>query len=192
MGLGALSTLEPVKARAEAARLHSSFSGVLEALKVVIRSFAEHAPSHCRLVVKEHPLDNGVCDWELETADLAQRFGIADRVDYLASGDIEVIAERARGMVTINSTSGTLGLARGVPVVVLGKAIYDLPGLTFQHGLDRFWGEATAPDAETFAAFRRVLIDRCLIPGGFFSDEALDKVVTFAVARFEGRLLLPN
>lgn len=173
-------------------RLHSSFSGVLEALKVVIRSFAEHAPSHCRLVVKEHPLDNGVCDWELETADLAQRFGIADRVDYLASGDIEVIAERARGMVTINSTSGTLGLARGVPVVVLGKAIYDLPGLTFQHGLDRFWGEATAPDAETFAAFRRVLIDRCLIPGGFFSDEALDKVVTFAVARFEGRLLLPN
>jgi capsular polysaccharide export protein len=85
-----------------------------------------------------------------------------------------------------------LGLDKGVPVVVLGKAIYDMPDLTFQHGLDRFWTEATAPDAETFAAFRRVLIDHCLIPGGFFSKPALDKVVTHAVARFEGRLLLPD
>ncbi|OYU78090.1 MAG: hypothetical protein CFE32_03120 [Alphaproteobacteria bacterium PA3] len=51
--------------------------------------------------------------------------------------------------------TGTLALARGGPVVVLGKAVYDLPGLTFQDGLDRFWTEATAPDAATFAAFRR-------------------------------------
>ena len=173
-------------------RLHSPFAGIVEALKVVLQSFADHAPANTRLVVKEHPLDNGVRDWELETADQAQRFGIADRVDYLAWGDIEAIAERALGMVTINSTSGTLGLAKGVPVVVLGKAIYDLPDLTFQHGLDRFWTEATPPDADTFAAFRRVLIDHCLIPGGFFSDEALDKVVAHAIARFEGRQLLPD
>lgn len=173
-------------------RLHSPFAGIVEALRVVLQSFADHAPSHCRLVVKEHPLDNGVRDWELETSDLANRYGVADRVDYLAWGDIEEIAERALGMVTINSTSGTLGLARGIPVVVLGKAVYDLPDLTFPYGLDRFWTEATPPDGETFAAFRRVLIEDCLIPGGFFSDEALDKVVTHAIARFEGRRLLPD
>lgn len=173
-------------------RLHSPFAGIIEALKVVIQSFAKHAPVHSRLIVKEHPLDNGVRDWQLETSDLAERFGVANRVDYLAWGDIETIAEGALGMVTINSTSGTLGLDKGVPVVVLGKAIYDMPDLTFQHGLDRFWTEATAPDAETFAAFRRVLIDHSLIPGGFFSKPALDKVVTHAVARFEGRLLLPD
>lgn len=173
-------------------RLHSPFAGIIEALKMVLQSFAEHAPADARLVVKEHPLDNGVRDWQLETTDLAVMLGIADRVDYLAWGDIEAITERAHGMVTINSTSGTLGLAKGIPVVVLGKAIYDLPDLTFQCGLDRFWTEATPPDAQTFAAFRRVLIDHCLIPGGFFSDEALDKVVTHAVARFEGRQLLPD
>lgn len=173
-------------------RLHSPFAGIVEALKVILQSFAEHAPAHTRLVVKEHPLDNGVRDWQLEASDLADRFGVADRVDYLAWGDIEAIAERAQGIVTINSTSGTLGLAKGIPVVVLGTAIYDLPDLTFQHGLDRFWTEATPPDGETFDAFRRVLIDRCLIPGGFFSDEALDIVVTHAVARFEGRQLQPE
>ncbi|PKP95449.1 MAG: capsular biosynthesis protein [Alphaproteobacteria bacterium HGW-Alphaproteobacteria-14] len=170
-------------------RLHSPFAGVKEALKVVLESFAKHAPAHSRLLVKEHPLDNGVRNWELETSDLAARFGIAERVDYLAWGDIETISERALGMVTINSTSGTLALAMGVPVVALGTAIYDLPDLTCQTGLDRFWNEAPPPDGETFAAFRRVLIDCCLIPGGFFSDEALNKVVAHAIARFDGRQL---
>lgn len=173
-------------------RLHSPFAGIVEAMKMVLGSFAEHAPPATRLVIKEHPLDNGVRDWKLEAATLAQQFGIADRVDYLAWGDIEAIAQRARGMVTVNSTSGTLALARGVPVVVLGKAIYDLADLTFQHGLDRFWTEATPPDEATFAAFQRVLIDTSLIPGGFFSDEALDKVVKHAVARFDGSPLLPE
>ncbi|MFM7350248.1 MAG: capsular biosynthesis protein, partial [Erythrobacter sp.] len=104
----------------------------------------------------------------------------------------EAIGQRARGMVTVNSTSGTLALARGVPVVVLGKAVYDIADLTFQGGLDRFWTEATPPDEATFAAFQRVLIDTSLIPGGFFSDEALDKVVKHAVARFGGTPLLPE
>lgn len=173
-------------------RLHSPFAGMLEPLKLVLQSFADHAPPGARLVVKEHPLDNGVRDWQLETADFAERFGIAERVDYLAWGDIETIAEQALGMVTINSTSGTLGLTRGVPVIVLGSAIYDLPGLTAQGGLDQFWHRPTPPDPDTFAAFQRVLIDQCLIPGGFFSDEALSKVVRHAIARFEGRRLLPD
>jgi len=41
-------------------------------------------------------------------------------------------------------------------------------------------------------ASARVLVERCLIPGGFFSEEALDKVVRHAVARFEGKGLLPE
>lgn len=173
-------------------RLHSPFAGISDALKTVLESFAAHAPAHARLVIKEHPLDNGVRDWKLEAEHLAERFGVLDRVDYLAWGDIEAIASNALGIVTVNSTSGTFGLARGVPVVVLGTAVYDIPDLTFQDGLDRFWREAIPPDPETFAAFRRVLIDTCLIPGGFFSDEALGKVVQHAIARFEGRDLVPD
>jgi capsular polysaccharide export protein len=95
-------------------------------------------------------------------------------------------------MVTINSTSGTLALDIGVPVVALGQAIYDMPDITFQNGLDTFWQAPVAPDAATFAAFRRVLIERCLIPGGFFSEEALDKVVRHAIRRFEGRPIAPE
>jgi capsular polysaccharide export protein len=173
-------------------RLHSPFAGIAGAIRLVIESFANHAPTHVRLVVKEHPLDNGVRDWQQETADMAALFGVSDRVDYLPWGDIVPVAQRARGMVTINSTSGTLGLAMGVPVLALGHAVYDIPDITFQGGLDAFWQNPVPPDVATFAAFRRVLIERCLIPGGFFSEEALDKVVRHAVARLEGRPLLPE
>ncbi|WP_347303265.1 capsular biosynthesis protein [Croceibacterium sp. TMG7-5b_MA50] len=173
-------------------RLHSPFAGMAPAIRLVVESFARHAPAGTRLVVKEHPLDNGVRNWAQETADAAALFGVGDRVDYLATGDIVPIAQGARGMVTVNSTSGTFGLASGVPVLVLGHAVYDVPDLTNQAGIDAFWQDPVPPDPATFAAFRRVLIERCLIPGGFFSDEALDKVVRHAVARLEGHPLLPE
>ena len=173
-------------------RLHSPFASMTDAVLLVIRSFAQHAPAGTRLVVKEHPLDNGVVDWREETRSLAALLGVADRVDYMGWGDIVPVAKKARGVVTVNSTSGTLALDMGVPVIALGQAVYDIADITYQGGIDRFWSDAPPPDPETFAAFRRVLAERCLIPGGFFSDEALDKVVRHAVARFEGKGLIPE
>ncbi|HLY87549.1 MAG TPA: capsular biosynthesis protein [Acetobacteraceae bacterium] len=166
-------------------RLHSSFAGIADALRTVIQSFAAHARPSLRLVVKEHPLDNGVRDWRGETAALAALYGIADRVDYLESGDIVPVARNAQGVVTINSTSGTLALALGVPVIALGQAVYDIEGITFQGSLDDFWHAPGKPDCETFAAFRRVLIDRCLVAGGFFSEEALVKVTDGVIRRLK-------
>lgn len=166
-------------------RLHSSFAGIADALRMVIASFAAHAPATLRLVIKEHPLDNGVRDWRHETAALAELYGVADRIDYLESGDIVPVARRSKGMVTINSTSGTLALALGVPVIALGRAVYDIEGITFQGQLDDFWVNPGQPDTETFDAFRRVLIERCLVAGGFFSEEALAKVTEGVIARLE-------
>jgi len=166
-------------------RLHSSFAGIADALRMVIASFTANAPAELRLVVKEHPLDNGVRDWRLETATLAELYGVGDRVDYLESGDIVPVAQRSKGVVTINSTSGTLALALDIPVIALGQAVYDIEGITFQGSLDDFWRDPGKPDTDTFAAFRRVLIDRCLVAGGFFSEEALAKVTKGVIARLE-------
>lgn len=166
-------------------RLHSSFAGIADALRLVIASFAANAPPEMRLVVKEHPLDNGVRDWRHETAVLAELYGLNGRVDYLEGGDIVAVAQRSRGMVTINSTSGTLALALDVPVIALGEAVYDIEDITYQGPLDDFWRDPGKPDAETFAAFRRVLIDRCLVAGGFFSEQALAKLIPGVIARLE-------
>jgi capsular polysaccharide export protein len=84
-----------------------------------------------------------------------------------------------------------LALACGVPVVALGKAVYDIAGLTFQGGLDDFWSTPAAPDADLFDAFRRVLADRCLIPGSFFNKAGLRLAVDAAVKRLEAGYARP-
>lgn len=173
-------------------RLHSSYSGVAEVITEILVSFAKYAPLELRLVIKEHPLDNGVQDWKALVSRLAAAHGVSNRVDYMELGDIAHIVRYARGVVTVNSTTGTLALAKGVPVLTLGQAVYDMKGLTDQGTLEDFWQNPTPPDKRVFAAFRRVLIDQCLIPGGFFSEEGLEKLTTSAVARLEQYALSHN
>ena len=166
-------------------RLHSSFSGMHEAIELVLASFAANAPAESLLVVKEHPLENGLIDWRHFVAESAARHAITDRLVYLEAGVIDDLVKRASGVVTVNSTTGTLALAIGVPVITLGNAIYDLQGLTFQGELRAFWTAPTPPDASMFDAFRRVLASRCLVRGGFFSDRGLSLLTDGAVARIE-------
>lgn len=45
----------------------------------------------------------------------------------------------ARGVITLNSTSDAMALARGISVVALGQAVYDIPDVTFAGTLDEFW-----------------------------------------------------
>jgi capsular polysaccharide export protein len=166
-------------------RLHSSFSGMRGAIETVLASFAAAAPAHAMLAIKEHPLDNGLVNWRRFTLAAAERLGVLDRLVYLEDGDIARLVRDARGVVTVNSTSGTLALASGVPVVTLGTAIYDIQGLTFQGELSEFWTAPVAPDAALYEAFRKVLVQRCLVRGGFFSEQGLGMLVEGAVARME-------
>jgi len=166
-------------------RVHSHFKGVQPAIELVLASFAAHAPADTLLVVKAHPLDNGLVDWGRRTRQVAASLGISDRIVFLEAGDIDVLVRPARGLVTVNSTTGTLALRHGVPTLVLGDAVYDIPRITDQGGIDNFWVDPTPPDMDVYAAFRRVLIDRCLIHGGYFSDEGLAMLVAGACARLE-------
>jgi len=167
-------------------RLHSRFGSMTPVVKTIIESFARHAPGDAMLVVKEHPLDDGLVPWRQVVGRLAEEWKVADRVVYLETGDIDALIGRTLGVVTVNSTVGTLALAAGVPVAALGTAIYDLAGLTHQGTLAEFWAAPVPPDAALFAAFRRVLVDRCLLVGGFFSEQGIRMLVGNAVVRLEG------
>jgi len=166
-------------------RVHSQFTGMQPAIEMVLGSFARNAPANELLVVKGHPLDNGLTDWNKRTRAVAQELGITDRVLFVEWADIDVLVREARGVVTVNSTTGTLSLRHGVPTAVLGDAVYDIPRITHQGGLDSFWASPSAPDMEVFDAFRRVLVDRCLIHGGYFSEEGLQMLVAGAATRLE-------
>ena len=166
-------------------RINSSFGRLAPAIETVLTSFAQHAPSEALLVVKEHPLDPQLHDWRAKVEASAARLGIAGRVIYLVGGDMAALAQRSQGLVTVNSTSGILALSAAVPVVTLGSPVYDMRGLTFQHGLDRFWTEAQAPNPVLFDAFRRVVADRTQINGGYFSSQGVEMAVQGAIARVE-------
>lgn len=169
-------------------RIHSPFGNMRAALRFVIKSFAQHAPAHVSLVVKRHPLDPGLVAWSRLTRRLATHYGVKDRVVYLADWDIAEIVQKSLGVITVNSTVGTLALNSAKPVLVLGHAVYKVPGIVHQGRLESFWSSPQAPDMALYSAFRRVLIDRCLIRGGLLSDEGLTLLVDNAVRRLvDGR-----
>jgi capsular polysaccharide export protein len=172
-------------------RVHSPFRAMHLAIEHVLASFSRHAPPAARLVVKLHPLDSGLVDWAAITGYIAVELGIADRLVILDGGDLGKLLMHKPAVVTVNSTVGTLALACGLPVIALGKAVYDIAGLTFQGELDEFWNTPTTPDADLFDVFRRVLAARCLIPGSFFNEAGLKVAVDAAVGRLEAAYARP-
>jgi len=173
-------------------RTHSPFATMREATLYVMENFAEHAPEHMNLVIKEHPLDCEYRSWRRFVIKHARRLMIENRIIHIAGGDLNRMTRDSHGIVTVNSTSGTLGLSAGTPVFVMGSAIYDIPGITHQGKLDDFWAAPVPPDMELYDAFRSVLHKRCLVAGGFASQSAIATLIDSTMIRlFEDPAHIP-
>jgi capsular polysaccharide export protein len=166
-------------------RAHSPFPDMQSAATYVIESFAAYAAPEDHLLLKAHPLDSSFFDWGKFVRRQAIRAGLADRLHFIDGGDLEPLVKAARGLVCVNSTSATLALAAGTPVCTVGEAIYDMPGLTHQQHLDRFWADPTPPEPGLYPAFRRVLVDRCLVRGGLASESAVTTLIASILERLE-------
>ncbi|MBA2725838.1 MAG: capsular biosynthesis protein [Actinobacteria bacterium] len=164
-------------------RTHSSFPDMQSAAAYTIASFASHAPQNAHLLLKGHPLDCSFFDWSHFVKQQARLRNLANRIHYIDGGDLEEIVRAARGLVCVNSTSATLALANGTPVCTIGEAIYDIAGLTHPRHLDSFWTDAQPPEPGLYAAFRRVLADRCLVRGGLASESAVTTLIGSVVSR---------
>lgn len=164
-------------------REHSPFPDMASAVHYVLDSFQRHAPADTLLLIKEHPLDAGTTIWSQFVKREAKKRGLAGRVLHIAGGDLAHMAERSKGMITVNSTSGSFALAAKVPVIVLGDAIYGVDGLTYQQPLDRYWTAMAHPDERVWQAFRQVLHARCLVRGGFASESAVAILVDSVISR---------
>jgi capsular polysaccharide export protein len=166
-------------------RQHSAFGRMQPAIEHAIGSFARHAPAEALLVVTEHPLDTGVVDLRRAARRCADQNGVGSRLAYLEGGTPPALLRLCRGMITVNSTLGILALGMGVPVAALGRALYALPGLSYQGALDEFWRDAAPPDAILFDAFLRVMVARTQINGGFHSGSGIALAVQNAALRLQ-------
>jgi len=164
---------------------HSPYPDMASAMHHVVESFARAAPARTRLIVKRHPLDPGLIHYRQQLRQAAHALGIAERVFFLESGQLDPLIKASQGIVTVNSTVGNSALNHRRPVIALGTALYALPGLTFQGNLDDFWhaSPSTRPDWQLWQAFRHIITTRTQVNGGVHSTAGITLAVEGAVQR---------
>ena len=162
---------------------HSPFENMASALRVCLESFARSAPRDRRLAVKIHPLDPGLVNYSSILRGWCRQLNICDRVFFLESGNLPKLLSHTAGVVTVNSTVGGSALVHARPLIALGRALYNLPGLTFQGNLDEFWEEPPKPDMNLFRNFRDVVIRDSQVNGGFYCREGISLAITNSIPR---------
>lgn len=162
-------------------RASSGYASLGDMLEEVIASFAVEAPPDVSLVVKQHPMDNGLEAWPWKIRRLARESGVGSRVIAADGGALDLFLEKARGVITVNSTVGLQALRQDCPVIALGDAVYDMQGLTHRSGLAPFWTAPEPPSPDLRAAFLALLADRVQVRGSFYDREgrraAIEEIV---------------
>ncbi len=173
--------------------VHSRHGGNAAFVDELITSFASEAPSDTILVVKQHPLDYGVERTPARVAALIERHNLTDRVFFLRKTSIDKIMARAHAVVTINSTAGLAAIIEEKPVLCVGRAFYNIPGLTSRGPLARFWREATPPSSNLVKGFVAFLKRTSQFNGGFHTPEGREILVPRLAQRLiEGVRLAPK
>jgi len=147
---------------------HSDYNSIEHFIGEVLTSFSNFAPKNKALVFKHHPLDRGYTDYTNLLENMISEHGLHGRVYYVHDVCLPTLLKNAQGTVLINSTVGMSSLFHGTPVKTLGKAIYDLPGLTSDASLKRFWKNRETVDTKAFINFRHFLIGRNQINGNLY------------------------
>jgi len=166
-------------------RAYSHYPDMDTPIAEVIRSFAAHADPRAHLLVKVHPWDPGLKNWGKIVNRLASGQGVSSRVHYLDGGNLNAMIRKSRGMVTINSTSGLQALRKACPVITLGQAVYDVPGLSFQGELNEFWKQATPPNLALRDAYINAMAATLQVRGVFYRQPGLNAAVVEAVQRLD-------
>lgn len=150
---------------------HSHYHDIREFITEVLGSFAQHADKNHHLVFKHHPMDRGQRDYRRLLTSLSAQHGVAGRVHYVHDVHLPTLLRHSRGVVTINSTVGLSALYHDKPLRVMGRALYDLPGLTFQGELAQFWSAQSRVDKVLWRRFRSFLITQTQLNGAFYGSD---------------------
>lgn len=149
-------------------KIHSKYNSVEEFIEEVIKSFARHACKEHYLVFKHHPVDRGFKHYEKFIRKLAKEHEIEKRIFYVHDLHLPTLIKNSLGVVVVNSTVGLQALWHNIPVKTMGKAIYDIEGLTFQGTLDDFWKNPGEVDKNLFKKFYNYVIKTTQLNGSFY------------------------
>lgn len=168
-------------------RSSSDYQHLSEFMEEVFASFAANAPTQRHLVVKLHPLDNGLENWFRWGRRLASKYRIESRLHVIKGGDLDALLRQSVGVVVVNSTVGIHALRSGVPTYVAGRAVFNIAGLTHQDSLDTFWREPNSVDRTFFTDFEKA-ISKIQVKGSFFNQQGR----TIAIDTIRKRFRIPQ
>lgn len=149
-------------------KIHSDLKNIEKYIELVLKDFGLHADQSMHLVLKHHPMDRGYRNYRKLINRYAQQFHIQGRVHYFCDIHFPTLLKHGLGLVTVNSTTGIQALFHQIPVKVLGFALYNLPKLTNQYALSKFWTNPGKVDSHYFSYFRRELIFYSQLNGSFY------------------------
>lgn len=147
---------------------HSDYADVADFIKQVLTSFAKFAPPNTSILFKHHPLDRGHRNYAKLLKHLSKQLGVAGRVFYGCDMHLPSIIKASMGMITVNSTTALQSIYHQKPTKIMGRALYDVVGLTDQKPLDDFWGNPVPPNHEFYLKFREYLIEQTQLNGSFY------------------------
>lgn len=149
-------------------KTHSKLKSVEKYIALVIENFSTYADTSTHLLIKHHPMDRGYRDYRKLITQYAKQFNVESRVHYFCDIHLPTALKHSLGLVTVNSTTGIQALFHHIPVKVLGYALYNLPKLTNQYALSKFWKNPGQVDVQYFAYFRKELISYSQLNGSFY------------------------
>lgn len=147
--------------------VRSKYTSIEEFIEEVTESFFKYAPAKTKLIFKVHPIDRGYADYRQFIQNLNAKFQ-SDRLLYLDKINNPIALTNALGCVTVNSSMGISSLINKTPVICLGEAAFDLPGLTHQGNLDTFWTDAEEVNTDNVKKFVSLLKETSQGHGTFY------------------------
>jgi capsular polysaccharide export protein len=147
---------------------HSEYGSIEKFIIEVLESFAKNTNSDF-IIFKHHPIDRGRKNYKQFILEQSNELGISNRVLVVHDLHLPTLLNNAKGTITINSTVGLSSIFHKTATITLGKAIYDIEGLTNKNiSLDEFWLNYKKPDANLANKFRQHLIQTTQLNGNFF------------------------
>lgn len=174
-------------------RNHSPYKDVRNYINDVMYSFSKKAAPTDFLVFKHHPMDRGHRLYGPLIKKLGKQYGVSNRVIYVHDLPMPKMLTHAKAVITINSTAGISALIHNKPLKVMGRALYDIKGLTYQGHLNQYWSAQFKPDAKLFKKFSMYLRVNTQINAVFYgrkSPEMVQYQVTHKEKVMDGKWFL--
>lgn len=152
-------------------KVHSRFDSVRDFVSHCIAEFAAGSTPETLLVFKNHPLDSGIVDLRHVIATEARRHGLKDRVFFVETGKLVPLLEKALSATAINSTACHQALLRGIPTMVLGRAVFNHPQIVPRMRLADFFRLRPCMNQADYLKLVSLMRHTCQFNGGFYSAE---------------------